>query len=69
MFEIELIIYIKMDLALNNPQRLIYHKTQTKPKPKLIQELERKNTFHRLILLFFFFFKLLFVHTVFSHQF
>ena len=39
MFEIELIIYIKMDLALNNLQRLICHKTQqtkpnqTKPKP------------------------------------
>ena len=28
MFEIELIIYIKMDLALNNLQRLICHKTQ-----------------------------------------
>ena len=24
----ELIIYIKMDLVLNNLQRLIYHKTQ-----------------------------------------
>ena len=31
LFEIELIIYIKMDLALNNPQRLICHKIQTKP--------------------------------------
>ena len=31
-FEIELIIYIKMNLALNNLQRLIRHKTQqTKP--------------------------------------
>ena len=29
MFEIELIICIKMDLALNNLQRLIYHETQT----------------------------------------
>ena len=29
LFEIELIICIKMDLALNNPQRLICHKTQT----------------------------------------
>ena len=28
LFEIELIIYIKMDLALNNLQRLICHKTQ-----------------------------------------
>ena len=28
MFQIELIIYIKMDLALNNLQRLICHKTQ-----------------------------------------
>ena len=27
-FEIELIIYIKMDLALNNLQRLICHKTK-----------------------------------------
>ena len=29
MFEIELFICIKMDLALNNLQRLICHKTQT----------------------------------------
>ena len=29
MSEIELIICIKMDLALNNLQALIYHKTQT----------------------------------------
>ena len=28
LFEIELIIYIKMDLALNNLQGLIWHKTQ-----------------------------------------
>ena len=28
LFEIELIIYIKMDFALNNLQRLICHKTQ-----------------------------------------
>ena len=28
LFEIELIIYIKMDLPLNNLQRLINHKTQ-----------------------------------------
>ena len=27
-FELELIIYIKMDLALNNLQRLMCHKTQ-----------------------------------------
>ena len=27
-FEIELIIYIKMDLELNNLQKLICHKTQ-----------------------------------------
>ena len=33
LFEIELIIYIKMDLTLNNLQRLICHKIQpTKPK-------------------------------------
>ena len=32
LFSIELIIYIKMDLVLNNLQRLICHKTkQTKP--------------------------------------
>ena len=31
----EQIIYIKMDLALNNLQRLIFHKThQTKPNLK-----------------------------------
>ena len=30
LFEIELIIYIKMDLALNNLQRLICHKNPTK---------------------------------------
>ena len=28
LFELELIIYIKMDLALNKLQRLICHKTQ-----------------------------------------
>ena len=32
MFEIELFIYIKMDLALNNLQRLIYNKAQTNSK-------------------------------------
>ena len=31
LFEIELSISIKMDLALNNLQRLICHKTPTKP--------------------------------------
>ena len=42
MFEIELIIYIKMDLALNNLQRLICHKTQPTnhreclPRPELL---------------------------------
>ena len=34
MFEIELIICIKMDLALNNLQRLICHKTQTTNQPE-----------------------------------
>ena len=29
LFEIELIICIRMDLALNNLQSLMYHKTQT----------------------------------------
>ena len=33
LFEIELIIYIKMDLALNNLQGLICHKTQTTNQP------------------------------------
>ena len=33
MFEIELIICIKMDLAFNNLQRLICHKTQTTNQP------------------------------------
>ena len=28
LFEMEQVIHIKMDLALNNVQRLIYHKTQ-----------------------------------------
>ena len=32
LFEIELFICIKMDLALNNLQRLIYNKTQTSIK-------------------------------------
>ena len=36
MFEIELIICIKMDLASNNLQRLICHKTQTTNKPKTL---------------------------------
>ena len=43
MFEIEQIICIKMDLALNNLQRLICHKTQTTNQPtselKMIREL------------------------------
>ena len=30
LLEIELYIFIKMDLALNNLKRLIYHKIQTK---------------------------------------
>ena len=33
LFEIELIIYLKVDLALNNQQRLICHKTQTTDQP------------------------------------
>ena len=37
MFEIELIIYIKMDLALNNLQRLICHKN--KPTNQQIKKL------------------------------
>ena len=34
MFEIQLIICIKMDLASNNLQRLICHKNQTINQPK-----------------------------------
>ena len=38
MFKIEQILYIKMDLALNNLQRLICHKTQqTKPNQKALR--------------------------------
>ena len=33
LFEIELIICIRMDLALNNLQRLICHKTQASNQP------------------------------------
>ena len=36
LFEIELIICIKMDLTLNNLQRLIYHKTQPTNQPLLL---------------------------------
>ena len=36
MFEIELFICIKMELALNNLQRLICHKTQTKNRIRFI---------------------------------
>ena len=36
-FEIELIIYIKMDLALNNLQRLTCHKTQPTNQPIIFQ--------------------------------
>ena len=41
LFEIELIIYIKMDLALNNLQRLICHKTKSN---KYFQTKRKKNT-------------------------
>ena len=34
LFEIELNIYVKMDLALNNQQRLNANKTETKRKQK-----------------------------------
>ena len=46
LFEIELIICIKTDLALNNQQRLICHKTQTTNQPtKLpVQWPERSET-------------------------
>ena len=33
LFEIELFICFKMDLALNNPQMLICHKTQSTNQP------------------------------------
>ena len=39
LFEIELFIYIKMDLALNNLKRLLWHKTQTN-KASAINELD-----------------------------
>ena len=35
LFEIELIIYIKMDLALDNRQRLICHKFQPTNQPNI----------------------------------
>ena len=35
LFEIELIIWIKMDLVLNNLQNLICHKTHTTKQPWL----------------------------------
>ena len=44
-FEIELIICIKMDLALNNLWKLICHKTQTNNQTNLT-----KPTFYSLIL-------------------
>ena len=40
MFEIELIICIKTDLALNNLQRLIYHETQPTKPVKLRLEID-----------------------------
>ena len=44
MFSIEQIIYIKMDLALNNLQRLICHKTkQTKPNPMFVSILRPRH--------------------------
>ena len=43
-FEIELIIYIKMDLALNNLQRLICHKT----KPTKLNVLNRTDYLHKI---------------------
>ena len=49
MFEIELFICIKMDLALNNQQRLIYHKTQTNKQP--IRSSIRGLIFSRRVLL------------------
>ena len=46
LFKIELIICIKMDLALNNLQRLICHKTQTNNQPTnaLGSIMRRSNT-------------------------
>ena len=44
MFEIELIICIKMDLTLNNLRRLIYHRTQkNKKKNKKNKNKTKKN--------------------------
>ena len=44
MFEIELIICLKIDLALNNLQKLICHKAQTTKQPINSIELDKANT-------------------------
>ena len=46
LFEIELIIYIKMNLALNNLQMLIRHKTQ-QTKPNQSKSVYTFETGHR----------------------
>ena len=43
LFEIELIIYIKMDLALYNLQRLICHKPQPTNQPSSVTQNEPIN--------------------------
>ncbi len=46
MFEIKLTIYIRIDLALNNEQSLICHKTQTTKQP-LIMNIQHLNMYCR----------------------
>ena len=43
MFEIELIIHIKMDLALNNLQKLICLKTQPINHQIIIEDMEKRS--------------------------
>ena len=43
LFEVELIICVKMDLALNNQQKFLCHKTQTTPRSG--SELYQLNTY------------------------
>ena len=70
LFEMELFICIKMDLALNNLQRLIHHKTETNNQPTFLnvqKEIFRNVTFsfaiqkrvnftHSFYFLFYFFY-------------
>ena len=45
----ELVIHIKMDLALNNQERLIYHKTQqSKPNQTIFMSVSRLSFMYLL---------------------